>query len=205
MNGEEQSQTVASRVPSAGRGSGFTLIELMVVIVLIAIMTAVILPEMKGTFEEALLRSTGRELVTACHLAYSQAVSGNQLCRLHLDLQKGRYQLERAAKEGEGGGHFAPLRNVPGAEGELDKRIQIEIQPPEEESSSPESSSQRERAEPRSEPDETDDQDASVISFFPDGTAARREIRLRDRDGFRLVLRINPTTARVKVVDLGRQ
>src|ERR1022692_2607980 len=41
---------------SLGRSStsGFTLIELMVVIVLIAVMTAMIIPEMKGTFEDAL-------------------------------------------------------------------------------------------------------------------------------------------------------
>ena len=39
----------------------FTLIELMVVIVIIGIMTAMMIPEMKGTFQDALLRSTSRE------------------------------------------------------------------------------------------------------------------------------------------------
>jgi prepilin-type N-terminal cleavage/methylation domain-containing protein len=47
---------------SSATQRAFTLIELMVVIVLIGIMTAMIIPEMKGTFEEALLRSTAREL-----------------------------------------------------------------------------------------------------------------------------------------------
>ena len=37
----------------------FTLMELVVVVVIIGIMTALIIPEMKGTFEDALLRSTG--------------------------------------------------------------------------------------------------------------------------------------------------
>jgi prepilin-type N-terminal cleavage/methylation domain-containing protein len=36
-------------IQSAGR-SAFTLVELMVVLVLIAILSAVILPEMRGTF-----------------------------------------------------------------------------------------------------------------------------------------------------------
>src|SRR6185503_4211867 len=49
---------------------GFSLIELMVVIVLIGIMAAMIVPEMKGTYEEALLRATSRRLVDVFHLAY---------------------------------------------------------------------------------------------------------------------------------------
>jgi prepilin-type N-terminal cleavage/methylation domain-containing protein len=44
---------------SRGR-AGFTLLELMVVCVVIGVMTAMILPEMRGTLEEARLRSSGR-------------------------------------------------------------------------------------------------------------------------------------------------
>src|SRR5436190_209940 len=63
---------------------GFTLIELMVVVVLIGIVTAVIIPEMKGTYEDALLRSTSRELVNTFKLAYSRAVTLNQIHRVRL-------------------------------------------------------------------------------------------------------------------------
>src|SRR5438552_14946942 len=59
----------------------FTLIELMVVLVLIGILTAVMIPEMRGSYEDAMLRSTSRELINVCHLAYSQAVSLNQVHR----------------------------------------------------------------------------------------------------------------------------
>ena len=38
--------------------SAFTLIELMLVCLLIAILTAIIIPEMKGTYQDALLRSS---------------------------------------------------------------------------------------------------------------------------------------------------
>ena len=44
-----------------------------------------------------------------------------------------------------------------------------------------------------------------TIGFYADGTADAREIQLEDRDGFRLVLRINPTTARVRIVELERK
>ena len=48
-------------------------------------MTAVLIPEMRGSYEDALLRSTGRELINVCHLTYSRAVSLNQVHRLQLD------------------------------------------------------------------------------------------------------------------------
>ena len=60
--------------------AGFTLMELMVVLVLIGIMTAMILPEMKGTYEEALLSSTGRQLANVLGIAYSRAVTAANTC-----------------------------------------------------------------------------------------------------------------------------
>ena len=65
--------TLSPRNPS--RRSGFTLMELMVVLVLIGVMTAMILPEMRGTYEAALLHSTGRELANVLGIAYSRAVT----------------------------------------------------------------------------------------------------------------------------------
>src|SRR5207248_1474465 len=79
---------------------GFTLIELMVVVVLIGVVTAMILPEMRGTFDDILLRSTGRDLVSAFGLASSQAVTVNQLHRVRLDRASGQYLVERSAHNG---------------------------------------------------------------------------------------------------------
>src|SRR6266702_4217495 len=41
--------------------SAFTLMELLVVCLLIAVMAAIIVPEMRSSFEDALLRSSGRK------------------------------------------------------------------------------------------------------------------------------------------------
>ena len=171
----------------------------MVVMVLIGIMTALILPEMKGTYEESLLRSTSRELVSACGLASSRAISLNQAHRLQLDRRTGHYSIERLRSNDRS----VPAHEALGSEGELDTRILIQIHNSGDDASdsaappgvpaNPESQSANRKSPPDS------------ITFYPDGTADASEIVLRDRDGFRLALRINPVTARVRIIELARE
>lgn len=186
---------------SSRRGpTGFTLIELMVVIAIIGIMSAMMIPEMAGSYQAALLRSSSRELINVFDLAYSRAVSLDQIRRVRLDENNGHYLVEKQVTE-NGRENFVPADDVPGGKGELDPRITIQFH----------------------RPDEVPAADGSVpiatatgsgedvttggvaIAFYPDGTADAGEIVLRDRDGFRLLLRINPVTARVHVVELERE
>jgi type II secretion system protein H len=175
----------------------FTLVEIMVVVVLIGIMTALIVPEMKGTYEDAVLRSTGRELVDAFKLAYSRTVSLNQLHRVRLDTEAGRFIVEKRVLD-RSGETFVPLPDVPGSEGTLDKRITVAIRKAgsmtAEEAGPPSGASEESPAPP-----------STDITFYPDGTAEAGEILLRDKQGYRLALRINPTTARVRVVELAHE
>ena len=161
------------------RPSGFSLIELMVVIVLMVILTAMIVPEMRGTFEDALLRSAGRKLVSAMNLAHSRAVTLQQAHRVVLDAQSGRFAVERLAREGQGSG-FVAVSDIPGGTGELDKRIAFEVL--------------------------KDGEGAmTTISFYPNGTAEAAQIILRDREGFAIALRVNGVTARVTAQELKRE
>ena len=171
----------------------FTLIEMVVVVVLIAVMAAMIIPEMKGSFDDALLRSTSRDLINVFDLASSRAVSLNQSCRVELDTQSGRYFVEREVRGGVQE-NYVPLKDVSGAEGRLDSRIAVEMSPPDEASpDNPPDNSAPEAVSP------------SAISFYPDGTADAMEIRLRDQAGFQMVLRLNPITARVHLSEPKRE
>ena len=193
-----KSQIVNRKSPDL---SAFTLIELMVVMVLIGVMTAMILPEMKGTYEDALLRSTSRELVSVCSLASSHAIGLNQAHRLRLDLKTGHYSIERPAPDRGSQGRFVAAREVAGGEGELDTRITIQIYKTGDQAA--EGAEQDSGPVPGSRaPSEGRD---DGITFYPDGTADASEIVLRDRDGFRLALRINPVTARVQIIELARE
>ena len=166
--------------------------ELMVVIVIIGIMTAMILPEMRGTFEDALLRSTSRNLVSVFDLASSRAVTLNQMHRVRLDTTTGRYQVERRVRAG-GLEEFLPVNDISGCSGILDKRITFEILHPDDATTEPRDAATPAPALP------------DAISFYADGTADATLVTLQDRQGFRLGLRLNPITARVQIVEGERQ
>ena len=185
-----------ANLSSRGRLAGFTLIELMVVIAIIGILTAMMIPEMKGTFQDALLRSTSRQLLDVFDLAYSRAVSLNQLRRVRLDEKTGRYLVEKQVVE-NGAEDFVPADDVPGDQGQLDSRITVEFHPPGELSSDAHSETVAPAAENGS--------DEVTIAFYPDGTADPGDLLLRDREGFRLLLHLNPVTARVHVVEMPRE
>ena len=182
---------------SGDERSAFTLIELMVVIVLIGILSAMIIPELKGGYQDALLRSTSRNLVNAFGIASSRAVSMNQLHRVRLDAKTGRYLIEKRTRETVQGDEFAPLKDVSDAEGTLDPRVSIQVRKPEETpADAPEGTSST--AAPNA-------STIDIISFYSDGTADSTELLLRDRQGFRLLLRINPITSRVNLLALERE
>jgi type II secretion system protein H len=184
------------------RIAGFTLIELMVVITIIGIMTALMIPEMKGSFQDALLRSTSRELINVFDLAYSRAVSLNQTRRVLLDEKTGRYLIEKEVLQ-NGQESFVPADDVPGDKGQLDARIAVEFHPADQmsadENSSAESPASANKNASPSGPE------GVTIDFHPDGTADAGEILLRDREGFRLLLQINPVTSRVHVIEMERE
>lgn len=186
------------RSPGSSRfpARAFTLIELVVVLALLAILSALILPEMRGTFGDALLRAASRDLVDACGIASSRAVSFNETLRLRLDPETGRYQLERSPRHSPSAVAFQPVRDLPGSTGIIDPRIKARVR-----SADPLPLAQVPTSDETHQPADATPVPAG-IAFYPDGTADRAEIVLRDREGYGLALRLNPVTARVRVIRL---
>jgi len=183
--------------PGRAHSGAFTLIELMVVVTIIGILTALIIPEMKGSYQDALLRSTSRDLIDVFDLAYSRAVSLNQVRRVQLNEKTGRFLVEKQVLDG-GQEKFIPVDETGGA-GEVNSKITLAFQRPDEALDA--------GADQAAMPDAsgaTPDLGAS-ITFYPDGTADPGVIELTDLDGFRLALKINPITARVQVEELARK
>jgi len=169
----------------------------MVVVTIIGILTALIIPEMKGTYQDALLRSTSRDLINVFDLTYSRAVSLNQVRRVRLNEKEGRYMVDKQVWQ-DGKEEFVPVDDA-GCSGELNSKITMAFHRGDETPATTED----QRSAPKA--DDQTPAPPAAIAFYPDGTADPGVIELTDNDGFRLALKINPITARIHVEELDRK
>ncbi len=168
---------------------GFTLTELLVVLLLIGIFTGLMIAEMRGTFQDALLRSSARDVMSGLSIAGSRAVSLNQPHLFEWNATDNEFSV-RATKTERGSDEAEAVERK-----RMDERVTIEIRDP---SRGLESEAESQSNEPQA-PDESQPLRRDVIQFYADGTADAREIALRDNNNGELILRINPVTGRVRV------
>ena len=171
----------------------FTLLELVVVLVLIGVLAAMIVPQMQGSYEEASLRKSARQLISVFGLAYSRAVTTHHVQRVNIDPSSRQYFVEESLTRAISGTEFKPLKDLSGFSGQIESRVSIEMRDPSEPAEGEDST--------QSDPADISDAGFSGVAFYPDGTASGREIVLKDRAGFQLVLQVNSATSHVQIMD----
>lgn len=73
--------------------SGFTLLELIVVVSVLGLLTAIALPSFAAWREQAVYRKVARELASALRETRSRAIKSNLEHRLEVDLKEKRFRL----------------------------------------------------------------------------------------------------------------
>ena len=76
--------------------SGFTLIELIVVVLLLSIVTGLAVPRFKRTFSELQLKSSAFNLYKMLQFARDRAIVEGARFRIHFDFERRSYRLLKA-------------------------------------------------------------------------------------------------------------
>ena len=155
---------------------GFTLIELILVVFLIAVIAAAAVPNFSRTYQQMVLRQTADDLALVMRYAQSRAISKGVLHRLQLDLRGGRYWLTVVGKSGNPGN--AKEETIPGRMGtvhqapssvQLDNAAVVNAA-----AAAPKiSGGQDGTAGPSSSPADFNSGGAANVDFFPDGTMTK--------------------------------
>lgn len=92
--------------------SGFTLVELVVVLVLAAGLVALVLPSLTGTLDSARLRGGASQVRATLALARSLAAHGGRARTVVIDLDRGEYGIsgEKGKRALPGGIRFSLVR-----------------------------------------------------------------------------------------------
>ncbi len=137
-----------------GRLKGFTLLELIVVMVILATVLALAGPSLRGFFGSRQLPDTAAHLLALTQLARSQAISEGIIYRLNFNTSQREYWLTAWKKGG-----FRELETSAGRKHTLPKDMVLELD------------------------NLAQSGQDMYVEFMPDGTATAGTIRLIERSG----------------------
>jgi type II secretion system protein H len=147
--------------------SGFTLIELMVVIVVMGVMLSLVIPRL-GELGEANLKRSARHLTGMVRFLRDEAQARKSVYRLQFDIQGGHYWVEVLTQTGEQTVEFRRAQSEMGTEGSLSGQTTFRD------------------VRAGSHPDEP------YIQFTPDGWVEKAFIHLKDGEDKPFTLIVKP-------------
>jgi general secretion pathway protein H len=134
--------------------AGFTLLELVLVLVIMSIALAVAAPSLRGWSKGARLRDAGDQFLAVARWARGQAVAESHVYRLNVEPSTGRYWVTV-----QNGMEFGPTGSSFGQMFELPAGLDISMT-------------------------DGSSQQLSVVDFYPTGRTQAASVRITSDDGF---------------------
>ena len=162
------------------RSLGFTLMELMVVLFILGLMSAVAMPTFLRSYQENQAKQTTAQLSQLLRFAHQDAIFKRRIRMVGIDFETHSYFIRRETRSGHWDSELLRWQQTPLPDGFEFESIYF----------------------PKRE--EEEDSDIAYIMFRPDGSADQVKltiIRIDDEDRLmkRYVLRVNGVTGHVKV------
>ncbi len=156
-----------------GRTDGFTLLELILVMVILSTVLAMAAPSLSGFFGSRQTHDAAAQILALTQLARSQAISEGIVYRLNFDTTQRQYWLTA-----QQAGTFEELKTGLGQIFTLPKDMVMEL-------------------------DDVDEQDADTfLQFTPQGTVTAGTVRLIDRRGAALEITCPTVTESFSIIEL---
>lgn len=145
---------------------GFTLVELMVVLLIIGLMTAAVVPIYRGSITWVATDRAIRDFAATMKYAQERAVLRGAECRFYMNYESGAYWLAERTETEDGEFAFLPVDEIHGRRTQLPEGFSLD-----------ESKARRDRGkEPRGK--------VHYVRFFPTGACDYATIKLeRERRG----------------------
>lgn len=180
--------------PSLGRRHGFTLIEVILVLVVILIVAGVSVPYLAGSYRGTRLRTASRTIERMCRYAHSMAIMREETLTLVLDESKMEVSIgseqSQSTNSVDGQLDMKVLKNLNYIDNDgpnLDKEVTKLL---------PEGLSVRD-FEKYDTADENYGQNFHVIHFYPNGQCDEFRLELEDNKGMELKMENDPISGKV--------
>ncbi len=168
------------RIPLGGNSvAGFTFLELLVVVTMIAILTAGVTPMFAGSLSGARGSRSVRDLVASFRYAGEMAIIEELEYRVYINDDKGIYWIARETVDEDGETVFRPVST---REGEI-QRFPADLKV----------------ARVRANRERLDNEQVYYVRFFPGGACDFAEIRLERSRRDRIDIAINGALGKIKV------